>query len=132
MKIVWVTPFAKRSAIGRVSEAVTNELAARNHEVLIVRSEHERSDVAPAQPSSLPIAWWHDLSPRDLAMQNDVIILNFGDNYDFHAGTLAFAESVLCLGIFFGAAGLPAREQCAQWRAYPPHRVWPAEILCKC
>jgi len=103
MKIVWVTPFAKRSAIGRVSVAVTNELAARNHEVLIVRSEHERSDLAPAHPSSLPIAWWHDLSPRDLALQNDVIILNFGDNYDFHAGTLAFAESVLCLGIFHDA-----------------------------
>jgi glycosyltransferase involved in cell wall biosynthesis len=100
MKIAWVTPFSRRSAIGRVSATVTKELSARNHDIVIIRSEHDRQDDTPPHPSSLPVVWWHDVSPQDLARQNDAIVLNFGDNYEYHAGTLAIAETVLCLGIF--------------------------------
>ena len=100
MKIVWVTPFNQRSAIGRVSVTVTEALSAKNHEVLIVRSEHNRADVAPAYVTSLPTVWWHDINPTDLELQNDVVVLNFGDNYQFHAGTMVFAEAFDCLGIF--------------------------------
>ena len=100
MKIAWVTPFSRRSAIGRVSATVTKELSARDHDVVIIRSEHDRQDDTPPHPSSLPVVWWHDVSPHEIALQNDVIVLNFGDNYEYHAGTLAIAETVLCLGIF--------------------------------
>jgi glycosyltransferase involved in cell wall biosynthesis len=100
MKIAWLTPFDRRSAIGRVSAAVTNALSMRSHEVTVIRSERHRSDSIAAQPSTLPTVWWHDVSPLYVAQQHDVIVLNFGDNYDFHAGTLAFAEAVPCLGIF--------------------------------
>jgi glycosyltransferase involved in cell wall biosynthesis len=100
MKVAWVTPFSQRSAIGRVSAALTRALAQRNHEVLIVRSEHNRNDSTPAFGTNLRIVWWQDVSPHDLELQNDVIVLNFGDNYEFHAGTLAFAENANCLGIF--------------------------------
>jgi glycosyltransferase involved in cell wall biosynthesis len=100
MKIAWVTPFGQRSAIGRVSSAVTQALSAQNHEILIIRSERDRGDVSPTHPSALPIVWWHDVSPHDVELQNDVVVLNFGDNYDFHAGALVFAENVRCLGIF--------------------------------
>lgn len=100
MKIAWVTPFCQRSAIGRVSAAVTKALTMRNHEVLVVRSEHNREDTTPIYPTALRTFWWHDISPRDVELQNDVIVLNFGDNYEFHAGTLAFAENAHCLGIF--------------------------------
>jgi glycosyltransferase involved in cell wall biosynthesis len=100
MKIAWVTPFDRRSAIGRVSAAVTNALSMQSHEVTVIRSERHRSDSVAAHPSSLPTVWWHDVSPHHVKQQHDVIVLNFGDNYDFHAGTLAFAEAVPCLGIF--------------------------------
>jgi len=100
MKIAWVTPFSTRSAIGRVSSAVVRELLARHHEVLIIRSERDKNDAMPTYPSSVPVTWWHDISPHDLELRNDGIVLNFGDNYEFHAGTLAFAESERCVGIF--------------------------------
>src|SRR5271166_3953128 len=88
MKIAWVTPFSTRSAIGRVSSAVVRELLARHHEVLIIRSERDKNDALPTYPSSVPVTWWHDISPHDLELRNDGIVLNFGDNYEFHAGTL--------------------------------------------
>jgi glycosyltransferase involved in cell wall biosynthesis len=100
MKVAWVTPFGQRSAIGRVSAAITSALSARNHAVTIIRSERDRFDADPPYPTTLPTTWWHDVSPDEIALQNDVIVLNFGDHYAFHAGTLAFAETVTCLGIF--------------------------------
>jgi glycosyltransferase involved in cell wall biosynthesis len=102
MKIAWVTPLARRSAIGRVSAAIVKALRERDHEILVVRSERERADADAAHPisSSVPIVWWNDVSPRDVELQNDAVVLNFGDNYNFHAGTLAFVDRASCLGIF--------------------------------
>jgi glycosyltransferase involved in cell wall biosynthesis len=100
MKVAWVTPFSQRSAIGRVSSAVTRELAKKNHEILIVRSEHDRDDATPPHATALPMTWWHDISPQDIDLQHDVIILNFGDSYNFHAGVLPFTNKLRCLGIF--------------------------------
>jgi hypothetical protein len=100
VKIAWVTPLAERSAIGRVSAAVVRALGAHNHEVTIIRSEYNEADGDATHPVSVPTLWWRNVSPVHMALQNDVIVLNFGDHYGFHAGTLAFAGLVPCLGIF--------------------------------
>ena len=102
MKIAWVTPLSRRSAIGRVSAAVVKALRERDHEITVIRSERERVDADSTHPisDSIPIVWWNDVSPRDVDLQHDVVILNFGDNYDFHAGALAFVDRASCLGIF--------------------------------
>jgi glycosyltransferase involved in cell wall biosynthesis len=100
MKIAWVTPLAQRSAIGRVSAAVVRALCAQNHEVTIIRSEHHEDDGSATHLVSVPTLWWRNVSPTHIALQNDVIVLNFGDHFGFHAGTLAFAGLVPCLGIF--------------------------------
>ena len=100
MKIAWVTPFGRRSAIGRVSCAVVRELSSRGHEVLIIRSERDRADPSEIHASESPVSWWHDVSPREVERANDLIVLNFGDQYDFHAGTLSFVKDVICLGVF--------------------------------
>ena len=102
MKIAWVTPLTRRSAIGRVSAAIVEALRGRDHEILVIRSERERVDADAAHPisSSVPIVWWNEVSPRDVELQNDAVIVNFGDNYNFHAGTLAFVDRASCLGIF--------------------------------
>jgi glycosyltransferase involved in cell wall biosynthesis len=100
MKIAWITPFSERSAIGRVSSNITSALATKGHEVMIVRSERERDDSVPSHPTSLSVAWWHDVSPRDIESASDVIVVNFGDNYYLHAGTLAFVNTVPCIGVF--------------------------------
>ena len=102
MKIAWVTPLSSRSAIGRVSAAIVEALRERDHDILLVRSERERADADAAHPisSSVPIVWWNEVSPSDVELQNDAVVLNFGDNYNFHAGTLAFVDRISCLGIF--------------------------------
>jgi glycosyltransferase involved in cell wall biosynthesis len=100
MKIAWITPFSRRSAIGRVSAAVTRLLWARGHQVTIIRSELRRSDPTPLHPTPLPVLWWHDLLPWDVDRDHDVIVANLGDHYGFHAGCLPFLDVVPCLGIF--------------------------------
>lgn len=100
MKIAWVTPFSHRSAIGRVSAVVTRALSDNSHEVVIIRSERDRNDAAPTHPTLLPLMWWHDISLDDLELSNDVIVLNFGDNYDYHAGTINYAFRGKNIGIF--------------------------------
>lgn len=100
MKIAWVTPLTIRSAIGRVSAAATQVLSERGHAVRIVRSELDASDRGPIHPSRCTVAWWRELSARELDAQSDAIVLNIGDQYFFHAGVLAYIDAVPCLGIF--------------------------------
>ena len=102
MNIAWVTPLSRRSAIGRVSAAIVKALRERDHEVMVIRSERERADADSTHPisGSVPIVWWTDVSPKDIELHNDVVVLNFGDNYNFHAGALAFVDRAFCLGIF--------------------------------
>jgi glycosyltransferase involved in cell wall biosynthesis len=100
MKIAWVTPFSRRSAIGRVSATATQILGERGHEVRIIRSELDATDRGPTYPTRCPVSWWHDLPARELEQTSDAIVLNIGDNYHFHAGVLPYIDAVPCLGIF--------------------------------
>ena len=100
MKIAWITPFNQRSAIGRVSAAVTRLLWARGHQVTIIRSELRGSDPSPLHPTPLRVLWWHDLSPSDVDVDNDAIVVNLGDHYGFHAGCLPFSMQCHVLEFF--------------------------------
>ena len=100
MKIAWVTPLAQSSAIGRVSATIVKALCARNHEVTIIRTERIRDDANSNHPVSARTIWWQDVSPNEIELDNDAIVLNLGDNYNFHAGALAFIRNVPCIGIF--------------------------------
>lgn len=100
MKIAWVTPFSHRSAIGRVSASVTAALSRRGHQIAIIRSESTRDDSMQAHQTMFPIYWWHDINAQDIDHIYDMIVLNIGDNYNFHAGIMAFIDRSVCLGIF--------------------------------
>jgi glycosyltransferase involved in cell wall biosynthesis len=100
MRIAWVTPFNSRSAIARVSAAVTQILSERGHAVTIVRSERDATDRGSTCPTQCAVSCWRELSAHDLDAQSDAIVLNIGDHYDFHAGVLAYIDIVPCLGIF--------------------------------
>ena len=54
MKIAWVTPLSRRSAIGRVSAAIVKALGERDHEITVIRSERERVD-ADFNPPNLKL-----------------------------------------------------------------------------
>ena len=100
MKIAWVTPLAQSSAIGRVSATIVKALCARNHEVTIIRAERIRDDANSNHAVAARTIWWQDVSPNEIELDNDAIVLNLGDNYNFHAGALAFIRNVPCVGIF--------------------------------
>ena len=100
MKICWVTPFVLRSSIGRVSAAVTAALAARGHAVEIMRCEDVEDPSEPLHPSRLPVRHWRTIDLKRLRDDCDVVIVNIGDNYPFHAGALAILDAAPCLGIF--------------------------------
>lgn len=100
MKICWVTPFVLRSSIGRVSAAVTAVLAARGHQVEILRCEDRDEAAEPLHPTALPVRHWREIDLSALWTAYDVVIVNIGDNYPFHAGALAILDAAPCLGIF--------------------------------
>lgn len=100
MKICWVTPFMLRSSIGRVSAAVTAALATLGHEVEILRCEDRDEPGEDLHPTRLPVRHWRSADLARLSEDFDVVIVNIGDNYPFHAGVFAILDAAPCLGIF--------------------------------
>jgi glycosyltransferase involved in cell wall biosynthesis len=100
MRICWVTPFVLRSSIGRVSAAVTAALASQGHQVEILRCEDRDDPAEPLHPTALPVRHWREVDLASLGAAFDVVIVNIGDNYPFHAGALAILDAAPCLGIF--------------------------------
>ncbi|MCA0355933.1 MAG: glycosyltransferase family 4 protein [Proteobacteria bacterium] len=100
MKICWVTPFVLRSSIGRVSAEVAKQLAARGHEVEILRCEDQNDPAEPLHPTALPVHHWRSYDLNRLRTEFDVVVVNIGDNYPFHAGVFAILDAAPCLGIF--------------------------------
>lgn len=100
MKICWVTPFVLRSSIGRVSAEVAKQLAARGHQVEILRCEDQNDPAEPLHPTALPVHHWRAYDLGRLKAEFDVVVVNIGDNYPFHAGVFAILDAAPCLGIF--------------------------------
>lgn len=96
MRIGWATPFNVRSAIGKFSLIVCEELRARGHEVEVIRVEGgvelEREQIAC------------DLSVVDAADcavdAYDVLIVNFGNHAPYHAQAVALLSRRAPLAIF--------------------------------
>lgn len=100
MKICWVTPFVLRSSIGRVSAEVARQLALRGHQVEILRCEDQDDPAEPLHPTALPVHHWRSYDLSRLRAEFDVVVVNIGDNYPFHAGVFAILDAAPCLGIF--------------------------------
>jgi glycosyltransferase involved in cell wall biosynthesis len=99
MKICWVTPFVLRSSIGRVSAEVTRALAARGHQVEILRCEDDNNPADALHPTELRVHHWRNYEMWRLETF-DAVIVNIGDNYPFHAGVFTILDAAPCLGIF--------------------------------
>lgn len=100
MNICWVTPFVLRSSIGRVSAEVARRLAARGHQVEILRCEDQDDPAEPLHPTTLPVRHWRTYDLHRLRTEFDVVVVNIGDNYPFHAGVFHVLDAAPCLGIF--------------------------------
>jgi glycosyltransferase involved in cell wall biosynthesis len=96
MRIGWATPFNVRSAIGKYSRMVCEELQLRGYEVDIIRTESG----AELDEEALEV----DLEVIDAAAADvdryDALIVNFGNHAPYHAGMLHLFGKRAPIGIF--------------------------------
>lgn len=99
MRIGWATPFNYRSAIGKFSLAVANELQSRGHQVEILRTESGAElELAPLT-SDLSVTSCHDSDVRAF----DTLIVNFGNHVPYHAQVIPLLAQRSAFGIFHDA-----------------------------
>ncbi|MCO5069756.1 MAG: glycosyltransferase family 4 protein [Rhizobiaceae bacterium] len=99
MKIGWVTPLARASAIGRVSAIVCDALAARGHDVEIIRCEMPEFVATESHATSCKVTSIHDVPAEVAAERLDGVFLNIGDNFNFHGGVFNYLHSPFAIGI---------------------------------
>ncbi len=110
MRILWLTPTGERSAIGRASVLVIDELVKQGHDVVVVSSQteppHKAHEFLARTFPSVP-QFVEQESVRDF----DAIVAHFGDHFPNHAGCLHFLNHPRLIGVF------PRRrhEQFRQW-----------------
>lgn len=96
MRIGWATPFNVRSAIGKFSQIVCEELSARGNDVEIIRLESgEELDLQPLDSNLFVI----DADQCDAA-DYDRLIVNLGNHAPYHAQIVALMAQRAPLGIF--------------------------------
>ncbi len=96
MRIGWATPFNIRSAIGKFSRVVCDELNARGHDIEIIRVEGGAERELEGLSSDLPVI---DAADCDVD-EYDALVVNFGNHAPYHAQVLALLANRSPLGIF--------------------------------
>jgi glycosyltransferase involved in cell wall biosynthesis len=95
MKIAFFTPTSAQSAIGRVTILVRDSLQLAGHEVSVIATERDLvqpSEVNPRLADAIP---WTDIGDvRQIVLESDIVIHQMGDNYSFHAGSVAWLSEV--------------------------------------
>lgn len=104
MRVGWATPFNERSAISRFSHEVTIELARRGLAVDILRIETGEARDSPPLRTHLPVRDATSLSVSALRQDFDLVVVNLGDQYEFHGGAMAILPSVAALILFHDAS----------------------------
>lgn len=96
MRIGWATPYNVRSAIGKFSQIVCQELRARGHEVEVIRVEGGVERSWEQLACDLPV-----IDAADCAVDAyDVLIVNFGNHAPYHAQAVALLSKRAPLAIF--------------------------------
>ncbi|GAA4005788.1 glycosyltransferase [Sphingomonas humi] len=99
MLIGWATPFNYRSAIGKFSLSVANELVERGHEVVILRTETgPELELAPLK-SDLQVVSCHE---ADFS-RFDELVMNFGNHAPYHSQCIPVLGERAPFGIFHDA-----------------------------
>jgi glycosyltransferase involved in cell wall biosynthesis len=100
LRIGWASPLNQASAIGRVSVHVTDALVERGHEVSLIATEHGSLRDEPRHPAMAPVVHWSQVDLDQLTEDYDIVVVNIGDNFNYHAGIFPLLDNVGCLGIF--------------------------------
>jgi glycosyltransferase involved in cell wall biosynthesis len=100
MRIAWVAPTNRRSAIGRMAVATAEALARRGHDIEIVRAEAPDARDGPTHATDLPVRLPETLDFRTPRAGYDLAVVHIGDFYPFHAAFFDLADRAPCLGVF--------------------------------
>ncbi|MEO6378046.1 MAG: glycosyltransferase family 4 protein [Caulobacteraceae bacterium] len=91
---------SRRSAIGRMAVAVAEALAARGHQVEIIRAESEAELEGETHPTRLAVRAPKSLDFRAPNAGYDLAVAHVGDYYPFHAAFFELADRLPTLGVF--------------------------------
>jgi len=100
LRIGWASPLNQASAIGRVSVHVADALIDRGHQVRLIATEHAPLRDEPRHPAKAPCVHWSQVDLDQLSEDYDIVVVNIGDNFNYHAGIFPLLDNVGCLGIF--------------------------------
>ncbi len=93
MRIGWVTPYQKSSAICRFSRLVAEAFDARGHSITLISSNRQQLPESYPPPAGIPLLHWSFLeSYPEAAEAYDLIVYNIGDNYEEHFGSLRLID----------------------------------------
>lgn len=104
MRIAWATPFNERSAIARVSDVVTVEMASRGVVVEILRTETGEARRLPPLTTVVPVRPPGRHRPEALRRGFDLVVVNLGDYFAFHESALRLMSELPTLAIFHDAS----------------------------
>ena len=100
MRIAWIAPMSRRSAIGRMAVAVAEALAVSGHQVEIVRAESDAELDGETHPTRLTVRAPASLDFRTANAGYDLAVAHVGDYYPFHAAFFELADKLPTLGVF--------------------------------
>jgi glycosyltransferase involved in cell wall biosynthesis len=106
MRFAWGTPWNHRSAIASYSRAIVAELVEQGHAVEIFRTESEEGLGLPPLEQNRGAREGRaiaNVDTHELGLHFDALIVNFGDNWAFHAGALAIVGKVPMIAIVHDA-----------------------------
>jgi glycosyltransferase involved in cell wall biosynthesis len=101
MKVALCTPLHVHSAIARVSVSVANELVRRGHAVTLINIE--RTPGSTVHEGVQEQISWKDRQATVALQHAGAIVVQIGDNYDYHAGAISILHDFRCVGIFHDA-----------------------------
>jgi glycosyltransferase involved in cell wall biosynthesis len=99
MRIAWASPVSASSAIARVSADVVTRLVDRGHRVCVIATEWEEAGAA-ARPMGAEVVTWREAQRPGFDAGFDVLFVNIGDNYAFHAGVFDLMGRWPTVGVF--------------------------------
>ena len=107
MKFVFFTPFARASAIGRVTALLIAALDRQGHTAVVVRTERESLlDTSPHGVAVPVLPWIDETQVLAVTRDADAVVYQIGNNYTYHCGGLHWLHrlpGIVCLHDFLVA-----------------------------
>ncbi|HEY8613211.1 MAG TPA: glycosyltransferase family 4 protein [Roseomonas sp.] len=103
LRIGWAAPWNERSAIASSAAEVARELAARGHEVTVLRTETGEAATLPPRPAPGAVLHLDAVDDDTLRDSFDVVAAHIGDHHGYHGAAIRRLEPLGMVGIFHDA-----------------------------